>query len=110
MVGGPLNKRERQDEKFAFNRRTASRGVGFSRAYQLLSFRLNQRTGACSGAAGGAVGESKFVGFKAPSGRTVHNFGIPIHNSWDEKIRNLWDSSTIYGTARQTDPILVGPN
>ena len=39
------------------------------RAYQLSGFRLNQRTGACS------VGESEFMGSKAPSGRGVHNFG-----------------------------------
>jgi hypothetical protein len=44
------------------------------------------------------VGESEFMGFKAPSGRSVHNFGIPIHNSWDKKGRNLWDSSIICGT------------
>jgi hypothetical protein len=73
------------------------------RAYQLSGFRLNQRTGACS------VGESEFMGSKAPSGRGVHNFGIPIHNLWDEKIRNLWDSSIIYGTASQSDPCLAGP-
>jgi hypothetical protein len=29
----------------------------------------------------------------------MHNFGIPIHNLWDKKIRNLWVSSIIYGTA-----------
>ena len=55
------------------------------------------------------VGESEFMGSKAPSGRGVHNFGIPIHNLWDKKIRNLWDSSIIYGTASQSDPCLAGP-
>ena len=45
------------------------------------------------------------MGSKAPSGRGVHNFGIPIHNLWDKKIRNLWDSSIICGTgtASQSD-------
>ncbi len=43
------------------------------------------------------------MGFKALRGRSVHNFGIPIHNSWNKKIRNLWDSSIIYGTASQAD-------
>ena len=61
-------------------------------------------------ARGGAygVGEPKFLGFNALRGRSVHNFGIPIHNLWDKKIRNLWDSSIIYGTASQTSPCLAG--
>jgi len=54
------------------------------------------------------VGEPKFLGFNALRGRSVHNFGIPIHNLWDKKIRNLWDSSIIYGTASQTSPCLAG--
>ena len=32
------------------------------------------------------VAEPKFAGSKAPRGRSVHNFRIPIHNLWDEKI------------------------
>jgi hypothetical protein len=55
-------------------------GVGFSR--------LN-----------GGVGESEFVGLDGSRGEIEHNFGIPIHNLWDKRIRNLWDSSIICGTA-----------
>ncbi len=58
---------------------------------------------------GELVGKSKFVGLKALSGRHAHNFGIPIHNLWDEKSRNLWDSSIIYGTASQAGPYSPGP-
>ncbi len=35
---------------------------------------------------------------------TEHNFRISIHNSWDEKSRNLWNWSTIYETAPQPFP------
>jgi hypothetical protein len=54
------------------------------------------------------VGEPKFLGFNALRGRSEHSFGIPIHNLWDKKIRNLWDSSIIYGTASQTSRCLAG--
>ena len=37
--------------------------------------------------------------FGGPRGGTEHNFRISIHNSWDEKSRNLWNWSTIYETA-----------
>ena len=32
------------------------------------------------------VGEPKFLGFNALRGRSVHDFGIPIHKLWDKKI------------------------
>ena len=91
-------------------------GVGFCGPISLLRFRLNEWSGACfpRPPAGSAVGESEFMGFKAPRGRSVHNSGIPIHNSWDKKGRSLWDSSIIYGTEwgprrRGASAQLVGP-
>jgi len=54
------------------------------------------------------VGEPEFMGFRPLRGRNEHNFGIPIHNSWDEKRRNLWDPSIIHGTALQPAPFLTG--
>ena len=51
------------------------------------------------------IGESEFVGSKSLSGGAAHNFGILIHNLWDETVRNLWDSSIIYGTVPQSTTI-----
>ena len=54
-----------------------------------------------------SVGKSEFMGFRPLRGRNAHNFGIPIHNLWDERRRNLWDPSIICGTALQPDPFLT---
>jgi len=56
-------------------------------------------------AATDGVGAPQFVGSDARSCGSPHNFGIPIHNSWDETSRNLRDSSIIYGTAPQSAPL-----
>ena len=52
-----------------------------------------------------SVGEPEFVGLNAPARRSGRNFGTPIHNSWDAKIRNLWDSRMICGTAPRSAPV-----
>ncbi len=51
----------------------------------------------------------KFVGFGAQRGGIARNFGISIHNLWDEQIRNLWESRIICGTAPQSTPIWPTP-
>jgi hypothetical protein len=94
MDSSPIMKRERHDVSLRFNERTANPGVVFSGSPSGLIGGLPGR----GPAPAGSVGEPKFVGFKAQSGRIAQNFGIPIHNSWVKKGRNLWDSSIICGT------------
>ena len=65
----------------------------------------NSGVGICAGSLDSGLGESEFVGSKSLSGGAAHNFGILIHNLWDEMVRNLWDSSIIYGTAPQSTTI-----
>jgi hypothetical protein len=82
-------------------KRSADNGVPrrrIFRAYQLLSFRLN------------LLSESQnFWDSRLWASGACIISGL-IHNSWDEKSRNFWDSSIIYGTASQADPCLAGPH
>ena len=84
MTSSPLIKPERQGVSFALigwtARETAARGIwGLSESRNLWDSAVR------------AEG-------------TEHNFRISIHNSWDEKSRNLWNWSTIYETAPRPFP------
>jgi hypothetical protein len=48
------------------------------------------------------AGELEFLRLGRQRGGSGRNFGIPIHNFWDETSRNLWDSRITYGTAPQS--------